>query len=75
MEEDDIRLKDVLNKIEETRRILVILASAEYSKQSGKTKEEIQAEIAKITAIFKFHLKAKHFLKGELFAEISSGGN
>jgi hypothetical protein len=69
MEEDEKRLNDVLNKIEETRRILVILASAEYFKQSGKTKEEIQEEIAKITAIFKFHLKAKHFLKGELFAE------
>lgn len=69
MEEDDARLKDVLNNIEEARRMLVILASAEYSKQSGKTKEEIQAEIAKITALFKFHLKTKHFLKGELFTE------
>lgn len=68
-EEDDVRLQTVLKRIEETKQILVNLSSLEYKLNSGKTKETIQSEIVEITKLFKFHLKAKHYLKGEDFSE------
>jgi flagellar basal body-associated protein FliL len=66
IDEDD-RLLKIEQKIEEIRRILVLLASKQYTELSGKGRAEIQAEIAETTEVFKFHLKCKHFLKGESF--------
>lgn len=68
IEEDD-RLAKVERKIEEVRRVLVVLASKKYADLSGKNRETIQEEIAETTRMFKFHLKSKHFLKGECFDE------
>jgi hypothetical protein len=72
-QELDIRLIEVLKRIEESRQILVRLASAKYEAESGKSKQEIRSEIAAMTQVFKHHLKSKHFLKGESFEELSNG--
>lgn len=69
MADDDLRLQTVLKRIEDTKQILATLSSLEYKLQSGKSKETIQSEIVEITKLFKFHLKAKHYLKGESFSE------
>jgi len=69
IEDPDSRLKTVERNIQEVKQILAVLASKRYEIETGKTKEQIQKEIAETTEIFKFHLKSKHFLKGESFDE------
>ena len=71
----DKRLPEVLKQIEETRKLLVILESVHYEQKSGKSKEQIQSEIAETTKIFKYHLRCKHFLKGEESEEFKKESN
>lgn len=69
IEEPEARLEIVEKNIQKVKNILAVLASKRYEIATGKTKEQIQKEIAETTELFKFHLKSKHFLKGESFDE------